>query len=312
MKRIILYFVTASLLCGMTFAQTQYAGSIHHPVNPQIGQPRIMADTIFVKHTWGDDTNPNELPGEPSAIIKRCEDGLRDTFYYRGYTNEIRVLEYDTNNRLISVQIKNELMDFFDVRAEYVYDSSGRLTELSEWSLPGDFENYDYSTIVYTDSSYVLNQIEYVFDSEDRLIRAGEVRYSYFEDGYEEILGSYEKMTYIFLANGYLSKRTFYQKQHENGEWFLKETWETTYRYTSDNPNNPNGNTTIETTSRKAYGVNGAVMIQSDKMEKVRIYAVSGLLIRELQTSPGNQSIALSKGFYIVLIEDKAYKVMVR
>ena len=173
-------------------------------------------------------------------------------------------------------------------------------------------KQYDYSTLVYTDSSYFLNQIEYVFDSEERLIRAGDILYSYFEDGYEEILSSYEKMTYHFLTNGYLSKRIFRQKLQEDGEWFVSQTWEIEYRYTSDNPHNPNNNTTIETTPRNAYAVEGAVIIQSGQMETVRIYTVSGLLVRELQTTPGIQSVALSKGFYIVLLDGKIYKVMVR
>jgi hypothetical protein len=157
-----------------------------------------------------------------------------------------------------------------------------------------------------------VNQVEYVFDAEEHLIRAGEIIYSYFEDGYSEFLGSFEKMTYHFLENGYLAKRIFFQKIHEDGEWFQKEMWETEYGYKDDNPNNPNGNVMLETASRKVYGMAGAIMIHSDKPETVWIYSVSGLFIRYLQTVPGSQSIFLPKGFYIVVADNQIYKVIVR
>ena len=311
------------LLCFLTsimFAQQTglwYAAPFH-PVKPQIGQPRILADTVFTKHTQI--LTSGENSGTSTAIIERSKDGLRDTFYYtHPYTNEIIVREYDTDNRLISTYRVRRPDDPFIspeiekiLLYEYKYDSSGRLTSLAWWSLPGIFENYDYSTIVYTDSSYILNQIEYVFNAEDQLIRAGGLAYTYFKDGYTEIQGSFEKMSYYFQENGYQSQKLFFQKSLEDEEWYLQTTWETTYRYKDDNPHNPSGNAVIETPTRKVYGVDGAVVIQSDKPETVQIYTISGAMIRNIQTGTGSQSIALPKGFYIVRTDDQVYKVMVR
>jgi len=308
MKKILFFIILLLMASEMNFAQRPFQERPFHPVNPQIGQPRILVDTVFAKCTWGENFS------ETSAFIERSKDGLRDTFYYtHHYTNpltEIIVHEYDADNRLISIKSKILPAASFYVLIEYEYDSSGRLTRLAEWSLPGVFESYDYSTIVYTDSSYILNDIEYVFDAEDRLIRAGEITYSYFENGYSENLGPYAKTIYYFLENGYLSKKIFYKLFEE--EWIQHTVWETAYRYKADNPNNPNSNATIKNTLRKVYGIDGAVMIYSGKPETVRIYAVSGLIVRNIQTSPGNQSISLSKGFYIVKMGDQAYKVMVR
>jgi hypothetical protein len=306
--RKMLFLKTLLLITGgIVLAQNEYARP-SHPVKPLIGQPRILADTLFVKHAWANDFMPTEW----SVTIDRSKDGLRDTLYYTDYVNRISVHEYDAADRLMSVRDRIPPDIFFHIIEEYEYDSSDRLTKLVEWSVPGVFKNYDYSMIVYTDSSYILNQIEYVFDSEDRLVRAGEVAYNYFEDGYEEILNSFEKMTYHFLESGYLSKRTFHRKLQADGQWFVSETWETEYRYKDGNTNNPSSNIAIDTAFPKVYGTEGAAMIHADKPEKVLIFSIAGTLIRNVQTVSGNQSIHLPKGIYFVVIENQTYKVMVR
>ena len=303
-----LFFVTLLLITsGIVFAQNEYARP-SHPVKPLIGQPRILADSLFIRHAWANDFNPTEI----SVAIKRSKDGLRDTLYYSDYVNRISVREYDADDKLISVRERTLSDISFHVIEEYEYDSSGRLTKLAEWSVPGVFRNYDYSAIVYTDSSYILNQIEYVFDSGGRLIRADEVIYNYFEDGYEEIFNSFEKMTYHFLENGYLSKRIFHRKLQVGGQWFINETWETEYHYKDDNSNNPNSNLSAATTFPKVYSADGMAIIHSDKPEKVRIFSIAGTLVRNVQTVSSNQSIPLPKGIYYVVIEDNIYKVMVR
>jgi YD repeat-containing protein len=307
--RKMLFFKTLLLITGgIVFAQNEYARP-SHPLKPLIGQPRILADTLFIRHSWANDL----YPAEPSSVaIERSKDGLRDTLFYADYVNRISVREYDADDRLISVRERIPPDNSFHVIEEYEYDASGRLTKLSEWSVPGVFKNYDYSTIVYTDSSHILNGIEYVFDSEDRLIRVGEVTYNYFEDGYEEILNSFDKLTYHFLENGYLSKRIFHRKLQADGQWLINETWETEYRYKDDNTNNPNSNIIIETAFPKVYGADGAAMIHSDKPEKVRIFSIAGTLVWNVQTASGSHSIPLLKGVYFVVFENKTYKVMVR
>jgi len=306
MRKVWFFLPLLLITGGMVFATNEYARP-SHPIKPLIGQPRILADTIFVKYT-SDDIN-YEIT---SAIIKRSKDGLRDTFYYSlPYTvYRVEVYKYDLNNRLS--ELRSTFFGTWHVIQEYEYDSSGRLTRLAEWSVPGIFENYDYSTIVYSDSSYTLNQVEYVFNSEEYLIRAGGITYSYFENGYEEILGSHEKRTYHFLENGYLSKRTFYQRVQEEGEWLKKESWETDYRYKDDNPHNPTGNIVFKTTSLNVYGTDGAAVILSDNPVKVRIFSIIGTLVRDIQTASSCQSIHLPKGIYLVMIEGKTYKIMVR
>ena len=319
MRKLLIFTIFALWVTVLIFAQSSlwYSGP-SHPANPQIGQPRILADTVLVMHGMRMDLSPEsseEMNFQPelSTIIKRSEDGLRDTFYMYGTSNNIdriSVFEYDANDRLIFVREKNDHLASFIEIEEFEYDSSGRLTKYFEWSTPGVFLYYDYSTIVYTDSSYFLNQSEYVFDSKNRLIRAGKTHYSYFETGYYEIESSDLKTKYELLENGYRSKKRIYKKILE--QWVNSETWETEYRYVAGNPYNPTGSTDFEDTFRKVYGIDGALIIQSDMLETARIFSYSGLWVRNVQAGAGVQSIAIPRGFYFVLIGNNVYKVMVR
>lgn len=303
---------TTLFLCAtvLIFSQSQSRQwYISHPENPQKGQPRILADTVKIKYGRKGET----LSLQSSTVIKRSDDGLRDTFYHNGIINNlnhITVYEYDTDNRLKNVWDSHANNPSFHLFEEYEYDSLGRLTKESEWSIPGIFKKYDYSTFVKTDSGYFLNQIEYVFDFEGRLVRAGEITYSYFEDGFVEIdPRSYNTMYYL-SENGYRLKRIAYQGTLD--QWPNAEIWETEYLYKADNPYNPSSIATIENRLQKVYGTDGAVIIHSDVPETTRIFSVSGILIRNIQTIPGVQSIPLPKGFYFVLTGDKACKVTVR
>ena len=308
MRKIVI-FTTLFLFATVSIFGQSSQWYISHPVKPQKGQPRILADTVKIKHGWGGEA----LNLQSSTVIKRSNDGLRDTLYTDGIINNlehITVYEYDTDNRLINVRDSSDNVNSFYLSEEYEYDSFGRQTKESEWSIPGIFINYDYSTFVQTDSGYFLNQMEYVFDSEDRLIRAGEKTYSYFEDGFVEFDPQRSNTMYYLSENGYRLKRIVYQGTLE--QLAHAEIWETEYLYKADNPNNPSSNTSIENRLRKVYSTDGAVIVHSDIPETTRIFSVSGILVRTIQTVPGIQSIPLPKGFYFILTGDKAYKVMVR
>jgi len=305
------FFIILLFVSGTFFAQSKYWYSgISHPANPQFSQPRILADTVYMT-TYGWEGAMNLTS---TTTIARSKDGLRDTFqtyYFQTDIARTTVFEYDSANRLLSVRERDQNALSFFLMEEFAYDAAGKLTQYIAWSIPGIYGKYDYSTIAYTDSSYIINQTEYVFDAEGRLIRDGKNTYHYFEDGYFECPYFNFQIGYHFLKNGYLSKRTVYKRQHEEDQWVETEKWELEYRYKSDNPNNTTANAVIDYPPLQVYGTKGAVMIQSDKTESVRIFSVSGILYKRVTVSAGKQAIALSKGFYIVVAGDKVHKVAV-
>ena len=316
MKRLILFITALLMAVGILNANLKNRWP-SHPLKPCIHQPRIMADTIWHVSAFLGDWEHFYPSVGGRTVIRRSEDGLRDTFDVAYGLRYFLIYEWDTDNRLIAIKHTFDSLDKWDEnsfipRSEYAYDSSGRLAMELHAQYPNESYHYDYSTIIYTDSGYILNRVEYVLDSEGRLIRAGDMHYSYFEDGFTEFYfkdNSGEKTDWHFLENGYLSHCKTWKLR--DGQWVDFHKEEREYRYKDDNPLKQA--TALEAVeNRKVYGVDGAVAIQSDKPETVQIYTISGAMIRNIQTGTGSQSISLPKGFYIVMMGNQAYKVIVR
>ena len=208
---------------------------------------------------------------------------------------------------------------------------------------------YDYSTVRMTESGYTFGfkthdfvrdeiavyDITYELDEQGRVTqeiyndkneyiefidgekyRTGTVYYSYTDNSYSKFschpsnnTVAWHETTYVFDEHGNLIFMTT-KLSFDGINWSIWEQSEALYVYSNSNEIITT-NATFETTSRKVYGANGSVVIQSDQAEAVRIYSISGLFIREINMSPGCLSIPLSKGFYIVMMNNSVYKVMV-
>ena len=72
----------------------------------------------------------------------------------------------------------------------------------------------------------------------------------------------------------------------------------------------PDATATIEHPVR-VWGVEGGLFINTEAPEQVKVFAMSGVLIKEINISAGLQRINLSKGAYVILLGDTSYKVVV-
>ena len=72
----------------------------------------------------------------------------------------------------------------------------------------------------------------------------------------------------------------------------------------------PDATATIEHPVR-VWGVEGGLFINTEAPEQVKVFVMSGALIKEINISAGLQRINLSKGAYVILLGDTSYKVVV-
>lgn len=230
---------------------------------------------------------------------------------------------------------------------EFEYGDDGRITKVLDYTLDEEgvyldsVYNYNYTM---TDSGYIMpdfsieyildekgrvvcqkdltSKNEYVFDEEGRRFRIGDVYYFYFDNGFTSLKYSHRgelvldapdawsKMDYFFQENGYLSKKIDYLKEEGDTEWTIYNHDEWSYGYRSDNPQS---NIAIEEKpDGTVYTAAGAVMIEAEKTTTVSVYSVSGQLVTQQCISAGTNRIPLSNGVYIVVINDKGYKVFVK
>jgi len=209
----------------------------------------------------------------------------------------------------------------------YTYDLDGSLIE-KEDSVVFD---YDFSTVIYTDSSYFWGDTEYIFDKQDRLIQIKirpenehlhrNIDYTYFEDkkGYSEF--SYKttdppiseiryKEEYYFDDKGLATNSRVYSQYYKDGEWsdwWLAQNWYDNYTFYDDITSNRL--TTIK--SHQIYGVKGGISIHLTQPEQVSIYTINGQLLGKYAVSD-YLKVDFPKGLYIVTAGKEAYKVSVR
>lgn len=183
-----------------------------------------------------------------------------------------------------------------------------------------------YHTVVIDgrDTSYIEHrQDEYIFDfveGENRLKRIRGIidngnykreydsYISYQENGYTVFYGNHLKEEYFFDEKEDVIL-ILYSRRTENGEWELIERTECFYEYNND----PQSNTSpaIENQSQPVYGIEGGMMITAEANSPVCIYTISGQLVKKMKVQP-NQPLPISKGIYIVTMNNQSYKVRVR
>lgn len=272
--RITLIIIHAiGLLC---LAPSLFAQTIHgfgespegpsHPLNPKLGQPRILADTMRIKEYVGIVDPPYPLT---VSIKKFNKNLLIDTAYIFSATGMITsyISKYSDKGRLLSLssyypghkdpvtgvvitEPKENLVD------EYEYGQDGRLLKHKTYKLEGGSRSLDkiftYKYVM-TDSGYISNDsIEYILDKKGRLAklkflkakdeyvvdsagnryRVGDFYYSYFDGGYTE-LRYYHRGKMIWGApDAWVKTDYFFQKKGYLSKeiTYLKEKGETKWK----------------------------------------------------------------------------------
>ena len=155
---------------------------------------------------------------------------------------------------------------------------------------------------------------EYIFDSDNRLIW----KISEFDNSKHKYRYIYTDYGYMVYLNNDVGRSDFYFNEKGkntkvldywfNGkEWQLKERTDYFYIYDDPQSNAP----VLEDVLQPVYGVENGLVVGTDVKGLVNIYTISGQLIKQVNASLGDQ-IPLTKGFYIVSVGDRSYKVRVR
>jgi len=301
------------------------------PFNKEFAGVRVLANTRTVK-TYDAKGNLQEHNGTVQTQFKHSNNGLSDTITTYSCVIAETIATYSEDGKL--VYRKDDDM----IETEFIYDSDNRIQSINT-TLYGyigydKFANgtettyFDYTQntiqfksyrggnlykesltyIQYTDSGYITRinekETEYVFDSEQRLIRNGNIKYDYFENGYTETNNS-TKREYHFLDNGYWSKYLVYTLT--NADWKLAETAILTY-----DDDKPNSNKEIKTNSYKVSTTKGGIIIETELPIQVAIHSLSGQLIKMKRISTGKEVLTISKGIYIVTIGKESHKIIIK
>jgi hypothetical protein len=190
------------------------------------------------------------------------------------------------------------------VKREYTY-----IRQSSGTSIDTIIRTYD-SKIIYGDHKYTViteggegekDSTEYIFDSNDRLIQAGDVYYTYNDDGFTEKKGNVEYQ-YIFNEDGYLIGM--------GGENNPVSSYEWTYSQRTDV-----GNESISNITGKSkiiyYDGQLRVLFDDESLFDVAVYDMQGVLVTQSKSNKYDSVISLSgyeHGVYIVCFSSGNYR----
>ena len=140
-----------------------------------------------------------------------------------------------------------------------------------------------------------------------------DVQYSYTNNGYIEYSKfnghNYAIREFTFNNQDDLIKEVWYN-WNEDGRKDLVSITEYTYTYP-----NPTSNENIKQQNYKVYSTENGLVIENnirDSNIKASIYAITGQLLRTISISDNRTEIPLSPGIYIVVIDNRSYKVKVK
>jgi|GEM_PF-2926025 len=257
------------------------------------------------------------------------------------YDSEDRILEISTRK---NYEYGSEAMVYDTVKYDYELKPDAKMREYNLITHSGHTLN-DSVFVFYNDSGYLTLQefpaietiprqadsIKYVFDSKGRFVKKivtyeitinnGRpstldlreppiIEYKYTDNGYEVYEDGIKTTEYKFQSNGYCTEIIHYYlfdvgdsiplvfsikkiSYYKNGEIIV-------------------GNESFENDAPKAYGVEGGIVVSTEKPLPVSIYTFSGSLAKQERVSAGTNTIPLTEGLYVVVIGNMSYKVLVR
>lgn len=351
MKKICCVLIAALFSISLSYARdySKVKYNLETPFTGIFTAERFTGDSI----DFYDEGNFNTTHGR--SVYKRSEDGLRDTIF--GYSGAIRVTElvYSPEGQLVTLNNLipdpaniTELVFITDSKTNYQYDAEGRIAVITTVANGNDegsrFFDYTQNTIIakskngqvtdstyvlYTDSGYVCHvsdgsywgndTLEYVFDSENRLIR--QVKYrpislyggksetvlEYNDHGYWAINDSSKAEYLYFEKESQLKKVSIYELTIHGWEVYQTTDYVLYYGDTALDIDEP----CIKKTA-KIYGVAGAVVMELENPMQVTIYSISGQLIQRQYFDSGRFHIPMIPGFYIVQAGKDVFKLKVK
>lgn len=211
-------------------------------------------------------------------------DGRIESIVYQSYMSDLSsVIYYDYSRHLITKTYKREDKEGLEELTRIEYTDSGYVA--TKYAVD----------IVEKDTTYQLKRtIEYIFDSEGRLIRKihdCKINYSYKNQGYY-----CNGTTYIFNEDGFIQ-----EIKGTETTWFK-------YIYYGDNPQSA---ILISNDSQPVYGMDGFIVVTTECKAPVCIYDINGQLVKKA-TVFANEPIPMAKGIYIVTVNNCSYKVGVK
>ena len=177
----------------------------------------------------------------------------------------------------------------------YKFDDKGRMSEyIINYVTPMPTSS---NPSTYVDYPTVMNPIKR--------------EYKYTDSGYKVYINSVLYEEYKFQDDGYLVEYLkyivpIYSTNPEYNELVSIDR----YSYFKDGEvivSNDN----ITEKAPSVIGIQGAVIINTDKVVDVSVYTFSGNMIKQVRTSVGEISIPLSKGLYIITANSISYKILV-
>ena len=299
-----------------------------HPLMEKLEYVRLECDSIVYKEFNGE----GEVTGGGMKFIKSDVSELVDTVYtYYGLIYK-DIYTYDTDHKLLMVQ---SCYGPINSASHFKYDNRGRVISIAVFSeiAPLDTGRVTYITYwddqtIYTDSGYIHTVIkeikieseiikvdtsatEYVFDNQDRLVRAGNIRYYYLPDGGLKIvtcgMGGIRK-TEVISDNERLNSKTI-SYALVNGKWKILE-YEESHSFKDGVPLAIAP--VVVDMQLVAYGTRGGIILPTEAdRQPVRVYDFSGRLVKRVNTV-SDWFISLPRGMYVVVSGNCSCKVVVR
>jgi len=330
MNKLILLIIM-NIVAMLVHAQESYyvpakiANGPAHPLMEKLEYIRLESDSVEYKVFDGE----GNVAGGGRSSIKSDVNGLIDTVYtYYGLIYK-DIYTYDTDHKLLMIQSCYEPANTVN---HFKYDTRGRVISIAVFSEkePLDTARITYITYlddqtVYTDSGYIHTLIEeirieseiikidtsateYIFDSQNRLVRAGNSRYYYLpDDGLKVVTDRGMRKTEVISDKERLNSKTI-SYALVNGKWKILE-YEESYSFKNGVP------LTIEPliadTKLIAYGMKGGFVLTNETECPVCIYNFNGQLVKRINTIP-HQLISLPRGVYIVVSGVQSCKVVVK
>ena len=231
--------------------------------------------------------------GEPSRYTLYDYTDLnisRDSYMFSKIYNE-----FIPTDKII---IRSKNADSIEI-VEYIYNVENKI-----WNL-------NHHSIYKLDPNNRIIETGYIDQKENYILST---KYEYTNNGYIKYTYSAGRNTYIneytFNENDELIKDVWYYWL-ENGNKNLINIREYTYIY-----KNPTASEDILLkNSYKVFSKKSSLIIQKNNINSNKsayIYSINGQLIKQINLSSQTTEINLSKGLYVVRIEDVSYKIRIR
>lgn len=244
----------------------------------------------------------------------------------------LQAYQYDAEGRIAVILLLDYgLSRFYDYVQNTIVDidDDGELSSITQ--------------VVYNDSGYVCQTMsyvktiisgkdtvilrhdttEYVFDSENRLIRYRynqnrDIVYEYTDSGYIRYYYSGPSQMLVPMKaehiyddeSGLIQKRIHYSMVRD--EWELSYATTYIYSYGSDALRTTTTSNDSATSLNRAYGVSGAIVVELEHSARLEIYSVGGQLMHRERLAAGRSYIPLASGIYIAQIGEEVFKLIVK